>query len=64
MWCWIGNGFMPYCVRCGKEIPDGHRDGVCSEDCWLELFKGNSYDYFTGVSIADRVKEYVEKNRL
>lgn len=55
---------MPYCVRCGKEISEKNTDGVCSEDCWFELFKGNRFDYFTGVRIADRVRDYVIENNL
>lgn len=55
---------MPHCVRCGKEILEKNTDGVCSEDCWLELFKGNRYDYFTGASVADRVRDYVKQNSV
>lgn len=44
---------MPYCVRCGTYSTKDMRDGVCSEDCWIELFLGNLYNYQTGTKVEE-----------
>lgn len=51
-------------MRCGTKIPDKNTDEVCSEDCWIQLFLGNCYDYYTGKKVEVMVREYVEKNRV
>lgn len=50
---------MPFCIVCGFYSLNHMRDGVCSEECWLSMFKGAKYNYKTGVKV-NYDKEVIE----